>query len=95
MESIYKPINVTSSTQIGSSTKRIQLGGIIVNSHTTGTFKLVNGTATGTAIAGTYTPASGSSILTFEPIEFDSGCFLVTAGTINVTLLVKELGDVS
>lgn len=95
MQYIWKPINATATGQIGSSSKRILVGGVIVNSHSTGTFRFANGTSTSwTAVGGTYTPATGSSSVVFEPIEFDSGCFMMVGGTLDATVLVRELSDI-
>lgn len=93
--STWKTINATSTRQIGSATKKIKIGGVVVNSHTTGTFRFASGTATSyTAIGGTYTPASGSSVITLEPIEFGSGCFMMVGGTFDSTVLYIEGDDI-
>lgn len=65
---------------------------IIVNSHTTGTWRLCNGTATSnTAIGGTYTPASGSSTVDYKELEFTSGIYIQTAGTVDLTAVFNDL----
>lgn len=62
---------------------------IVINSHSTGTFKLFDGIAeTGTAFGGTYTPATGSSVIEIEA-KFDTGLYIMTAGTINMTPLIN------
>lgn len=65
---------------------------LIVNSHTTGTFRLANGTSTSLSfVQGTYTPATGSSVIEFESLEFPNGIFVETGGTINWTAIYNEL----
>lgn len=94
----WKPVIATASKQIGSTTKKIAVRGVIVNSHTSGTWRFVNGTAgqyaTATSVGGTYTPAAGSSDHIWEPIEFDSGCYMAVAGTLDATVLYRELSDI-
>ena len=77
-------IGYTTLIKTGAGT----LGKVIVNSHTSGTFKIFNGTNNGaTAIGGTYTPASGSSIQLFE-VEF-ANLFVQVYGTIDATILYE------
>jgi hypothetical protein len=91
----WKPVNATATRQIGSATKKVIIKGVIVNSHTTATFRFVNGTATNyTSISGTYTPATGSSNLTLDPIEFGAGCYMIVGGTLDATVLYRERDDV-
>lgn len=91
----WTPINATATRQLGSATKKIVVGGVLINSHTTGTFRFANGTSTSfTPVGGTYTPATGSSAIMFEPIEFNSGCFMAIGGTFDATVLVKERDDI-
>lgn len=88
----WDKVNATSTKQIGSSGEHVVLGGIIVNSHTNSTFRLADGTLTSfTPIAGSYTPATGSSSIVFEPIDFNSGCVIVIAGTADYTVLYNTL----
>ena len=92
----WKPVNATVSRQIGSTSKKVAVTGVIVNSHTSGTFRFANGTSTNyTPIGGTYTPAAGSSTLMFEPIDFDSGCYMVIAGTFDGLVLMRERDEIT
>ena len=80
------------TANIGTASAHTVLHGIVINSHTSGTFKLGNGTVTNyTAFGGTYTPATGSSILMLEPVDFDSGLCVVVGGTLNATVLYNSL----
>ena len=82
--------NATISRQIGSG--RCVLGGIMINSHTSGVFRFANGTlGSFTPIAGSYTPAAGSSSLLFEPIDFESGAVILISGTADLTVLYNAL----
>lgn len=63
------------------------LGKIVINSHSSGTFKLFDGvTNAAAAIGGTYTPAAGSSVLSFEPLGFDTGLYMNVSGTLDATI---------
>ncbi len=65
---------------------------IVVNSHTSGTWRLANGTLTNaTYVQGTYTPATGSSTIDCKELEFASGLCLDVAGTVNLTLIYNDL----
>ena len=86
--------NATASGQIALTTDRVILKGVIVHSHSSGTFKFFNGTLTSlssTGIGGTYTPAAGSSSVMFEPMSFDTGLFMMVAGTFDGTVLFNTL----
>lgn len=66
--------------------------GIIVNSHTSGTFKLWDNTAgSGTVITNTFTlAAAGSQVVLFPaPISFYTGLFMDVGGTIDYTVIWK------
>lgn len=81
----YNGTNVTASRLV--KTGDGVLGKVVVNSHTSGTFKLFDSTAYGTnAIGGTYTPAAGSSVISLEPLGFDTGLYIGVAGTIDLTV---------
>lgn len=84
-----KYTNGTASAQIVAGRGRVY--GVIVNSNSSGTFKLWDSlTATGTVICNTYTVASGSSVITFpEPIEFYTGLFLTVGGTLDYTIITR------
>ncbi len=82
--------------QIGSATKQIQLGWMVIGSCSSGTFSLANGTATSHTIMGlgTYTPAATSSILEFPPYVFSEGLYLMMAGTLTATIYYRETDEV-
>lgn len=80
--------NITASTQITSQPGTLER--IVVNSHSGGTFKLVNGTASQTALGGTYTPATGSSSIEFEPLGFNTGLYVAVGGTADLTVVYNE-----
>lgn len=83
MASIFK--NVTSGTIVSSSPASLEK--VIVNSHTTGSYRLFNGTSyAATAFGGTFTPASGSSTQEYEA-KFDTGLYIHTGGTVDLTVL--------
>jgi len=65
--------------------------GVIINSNTSGTFKLYDGTSTsGEVIANTFTLASGSQVITFpEAIEFYTGLHIVYGGTLDATWIIR------
>jgi hypothetical protein len=92
MQIRWSSVNATASRQIGSEAKTIQVGGIIVNSNTAGSFRLCNGTLTKfVPVGGTYTPTTAvSSSIVFEPLDFDSGCFMAVGGTLDATVLYRE-----
>lgn len=75
--------NISSSNQVCAVPG--VLNKVIVNSHSTGTFKLCDGTYTQKDIGGTYTPATGSSVIEYE-VPFDNGLYVALGGTINVTV---------
>lgn len=85
----YKYTNGTASANIVSGAGRV--AGIIVNSNTSGTFKLWDSlTATGTVICNTYTVPSGSSVITFpRPLEFYTGLFITVGGTLDFTIVTR------
>jgi len=89
----WTPTNATATKTIGVPGARVVVKGVIVNSHTSGTFRFSNGTATNwsaTGLGGTYTPATGSSVILFEPIDFTSGCFFQVGGTLDATVLYND-----
>lgn len=87
-------INITSATATQVTNQPGKLNKIIVNSHTTGSWKLINGTPTQTALGGTYTPATGSGVYDYEPLGFDTGLCVLTAGTVNLTLVYNENSNI-
>jgi hypothetical protein len=85
-----KYTNGTTSQQILSTSGKVY--GIIVNSHTSGTFKLWDAlTATGNVVVNTYTlPAAGSQIIMFPaPIELYTGLFITVGGTMDYTIIAR------
>lgn len=82
--------NVAANAQV--TNQSAVLHSVIVNSHSTGTFRLAKGTATSlTYLQGTYTPATGSSTIEFKELEFTDGIYVVTGGTINLTVIYNDL----
>ena len=81
----------TGVKEIGTSGSHLVVKGVIVNSHTSSTFTLANGTATSyTTIQGSYTPASGSSSILFEPIDLTNGGVIVIQGAADYTVLYND-----
>lgn len=81
--------NFTARKQVTSNPA--VLHSIIINSHTTGTFRVSNGTLTAqTPIQGTYTPAAGSSVIEFDLIDCPNGILIETGGTIDATAIYNE-----
>ena len=66
--------------------------GITVNNHTSGTFKVIDGTSAGSGrvIHDTVTPASGPYVFTPPPSAFTTGLYIDIGGTINYTVHFKE-----
>jgi len=82
--------NVKTTGQITSS--HAVLHEVIVNSHSSGTWRLCNGTATSnSAVGGTYTPAAGSSVVAYKELEFTNGIYVETSGTLDVTAVFNDL----
>lgn len=80
------------STEITGSglvyTGKGTLSGIVVGSHTNGTVKIYDGlTSAGTVLVNTYTFASGSSVLDFMGIKFNTGLYITTGGTLDITVV--------
>jgi hypothetical protein len=74
------PVNLSSSGAV--SLVAGSLIGFYVNSTTSGTVVIRNGTSTGTAISGTITPAIGFHVF---PAYTPAGCYATLANTINAT----------
>lgn len=82
--------NISANAQV--TTSQAVLHAIVVNSHSTGTFRLATGTATSlTYVQGTYTPATGSSVIELKELEFTNGIYVVVGGTINLTAIYNDL----
>ena len=81
----YTNVSADALVRTGGGT----VSGIIVNSHSSGTFKLYDGlTSAGTLILNTYTPASGSSVIEFpEEIEFYTGLYFDKTNAIDATIV--------
>lgn len=87
MSSLYKRfVSPGAGQQISTTPGSIDK--VIVNAHSSGTFKLWDTSAdrgaletlSGTCIGGTYTPAAGSSSILIEA-SFSRGLYVDTAGT--------------
>jgi len=80
--------NITASSLIKTGAGRLK--GIVVNSHTTATIKLWDGTAASTVtLFNTYTFPTGSSVINLPDVEFSTGLFATIVGTADVTILWK------
>lgn len=77
----YTPVSANSLIKSGAGI----LHKVIVNSHSTGTFRLYDGLTAVNPIGGTYTPATGSSVIDFN-LAFNTGLYYVKGGTIDATL---------
>jgi len=75
------------------TTSQAVLHSIIVNSNTTGSFRVATGTLTSLSqVMGTYTPTTAtSSVVDFKELEFANGIFFETGGTINATIIYNDL----
>lgn len=79
------PVNLTSSNIVSKA------GGVLVgyhvNSTTSGTIVLRNGSTSGsTAVTGTITPSLGFQAF---PAAFPTGCYATLGGTIDVTFFFQ------
>lgn len=84
----YMPFTASKLLQSGASA----IHGVIINSHTTGTFRFYDALtgAAASAIGGTYTPAAGSSVIAFpKPIACTTGIFVAAGGTIDATVIAS------
>ena len=81
------PTNLT-STGVVSKVPGTLLG-FYVNNTTSGTIVLRDGTASGTVISGTITPAIGFHRY---PFSFVNGLHATIANTLDVTLFVQQGG---
>jgi hypothetical protein len=84
----YMPFTANALIQPGAGV----LHGIIINSNTSGSFRVYDGTSgTGIPIGGTFTPTTAtSSVITFpKPIEMTLGVWVATGGTIDATAVVS------
>lgn len=84
----FRSTNLSSSRLVKTGTGTIRR--ILVNSHTSGSFRIYDGTAfaSATAVGGTYTPASGSSTIEVEA-AFGTGLFVQVGGTIDTTVIYE------
>lgn len=79
-------INLTSSGLIKTGTGN--LGGVVINSHSSGTLKFWDNTsAATTVIFNTITLAVGERWIPFFGAKFTTGCFLTIGGTADVTVI--------
>lgn len=80
-------LNTTSSGLVKNSDGTVH--GVLVNSHTSGTIRLFDGTtASGTSVMGTYSFTAGSQVVNFGVgIKCDTGIFATVGGTANITIL--------
>jgi hypothetical protein len=88
MSSLYKQvINGQGGSAVCATAGTVDK--VIVNSHSTGTFRLFDGLTDGsTPITGTYTPATGSSVIEVNA-KFDTGLYVTTTGQANLTILIN------
>lgn len=83
-----KYLNGTTSQQVKATAGALY--GVIVNSNTSGTFKLWDNTAgSGTVLINTFTPTTATSQTYIFPqgVTFNTGLFITVGGTIDYTVL--------
>ena len=83
-----KYLNGTTSQAVKSTAGALY--GVIVNSNTSGTFKLWDNTSAATTVLlNTFTPTSATSQVYLFPmgISFNTGLFITVSGTIDYTVL--------
>lgn len=88
MPSNCKYLNGTTSQLVKTGAGTIY--GILINSNTSGTFKLWDNTsAAGTVIVNTFTPTTATSQTYIFPngVSFNTGLFITVTGTIDYTVL--------
>lgn len=84
----YFPFTGNTLLQTGAGV----LYGVIINSHTSGVIRFYDGIAgtSGAPIGGSYTPAAGSSVVTFpQPLEMKVGVWVQTSGTLDMTAILS------
>lgn len=88
-ESFYA--RLTAVTAYVLKTGNATLNGIVVNSHTSGTIEIRNGTnyLTGTVAFGTITLAAGDRFIPFFGARFPAGLIVSCGGTIDITVMYK------
>lgn len=81
-----QPKNLIASALVASGYGTV--GGIIVNSHTSGTIKLWDSlTATGSVICNTITLAAGERWIPLFDATFNTGLFVTIGGTADITII--------
>lgn len=85
----YKTTSGTADALI--KTGKGSVAGVIVTSHTSGTFKIWDNTSAATTVlTDTWTLAAGPQVITFpKPLEFYTGLYMNTGGTIAYTIVWK------
>lgn len=82
-------INVTGSHSIATGAG--MLVGIVVNSHSSGTFKILdNTTGTGTVMFNTITLGASERWIPFFGARFITGAYISTTGTIDATVVYNN-----
>lgn len=82
-------VNSTGST--GAATGIGQAVGIVINSHTSGTIALYDGTsAAGTLMNNTITLASGERWIPLFGAKFKTGLYVAVGGTIDYTIYYNQ-----
>ena len=64
------------------------IAGLVVNSHSNGTFRIIDGLTAGAGrvMVDTWTLAAGPQVITFpKPLAFTTGCYIDIGGTISYT----------
>lgn len=77
----YSPVSANALIKSGAGV----LHKVVVNSHSSGTFRLYDGLTAVNPMGGTYTPATGSSVIDLN-LAFNTGLYFVTGGTIDATI---------
>ena len=83
--------NLTTATAHVVKTGNVTLNGIVVNSHTSGTIEIRDGTAFvgGTLKYGTLTLAVGERYISFFGARFSTGLIVSVGGTADITVHYK------
>ena len=89
MASLYKRIQTTiHGSQVSAAPGTVER--VQVNSHSTGTFRLIDSTThdgltNAAGVMGTFTPATGSGTYEVNAV-FTTGIFLATSNAVDITV---------
>jgi len=80
--------NITTGTLIKTGAGQIKA--IVINSHTNGTLRVLDGlTNAGTAITGTITLGASEREIEFHDTDFTTGLYVDFTGTLNCSVIYK------